>query len=193
MSFAKRAMPPVLPVGIDTDLLIQFSRCESDLEAYEDPEERQVQRRFAIYSRRLIERLRDQQAPIFISSITVAEYLVRVDPAKHGQVIRDLQEIFTVVGFNLHAASIASDLAARSKSRHKSVRRNNDRMIVSADTKIIASLLAGGAKTIYLHDENAYDLARHVAGERANFAKLSTAPADLLEFIEDAEDAEPQR
>lgn len=177
----------VMPVGIDTDLLIQSYLSASDLDAYTDPEARDSQRLFALYAKRLIEDIRVRKTPLLISSITVAEYLVKIPAPQHGQSIRELQELFTIVNFNLRSASIAADLVAKAKTRHKSARRNNDRMIVSADTKIIASLIAAGAKTIYFHDKIAYDLACHVVRDRVNVKRLEAAPSDLLDIIEDAD------
>lgn len=168
------------PVGIDTDILIQAYRRGSDFRMYHDPNERKQQQRFAICADGLITSLRRDERPIYLSVITLAEFLHKVPTRNHVQVTQDLERVFTIIEFNRQSASKAAEIA---EARFKAARKRSPektRVAIKADIKIIANLIASGVEEIYFHDDNAMNIAKGFISARP----LPTEPADLLDLAE---------
>ena len=169
------------PVGIDTNILIYAEKSESQLRSISIRAERDQARIFSTYSLRLLARLRDEGHPLLLSSVSLGEYLVPVKPALHAEVIREVAKLFTIVDYNQRAASLAARIVAETPRTGRTMRENGGRPVVMADTKLIASLIAGGARTIYFNDRRAKNIAMPFTDARM----LPTTPTDLLEIVED--------
>ena len=85
--------------------------------------------------------------------VAVAEILVPVPKAKHGLLIAHLKENFVCAEFGDRAASIAADLFAQAKNIAADQTYEN-RHVIRADIKIIASAKAAGATTFYTNDDD---------------------------------------
>ena len=99
-------------------------------------------------SRILINELKHEQTLIILSSIVVSELLIGIDPAKHDDFIAEIQEQFTIVSFAEQAMALAADLWMRTHKVSEDIR---ERKCIKADTMIVASAKAGGAKIFYSH------------------------------------------
>ena len=178
------------PVGIDTNIVIYAQKSESDFRKIKDMDQRREVRTLSRCSVRLLTRLQDSGHPIFLSAISLGEYLVRVEPDVHVTVTRELSKLLTVVDFNQRAASIAAGMVDCSKELNSSMRLKIDRPVLMADIKIIASLVAANVKTIYFNDMGACKIGKQVVDARM----LPTNPSDLIELIEDrdAASSEPE-
>ena len=93
-----------------------------------------------------------------ISSIALAEVLVPVSNKKKGKLISELSKRFVIADFTIQAATIASSLWAEHK-KLPADEQYDKRIVLSADTKIIASLKAVGVSTMYSHDRKCRKIA----------------------------------
>jgi predicted nucleic acid-binding protein len=171
------------PVGIDTNILIFSTRSQADLMGIADIPRRKSCKEQSRYAVRLIDRLRSQNRLIPLSTISLGEYLVKVKPEDHLAVIKQLESFLSIVGYTQRAASIAAKIAATTATPKRAARQEGERMITTADTKIMASLIAGGAQTVYLNDKRACQLGKPYV----ETLMLPMSPSDLLEYGEDKE------
>jgi predicted nucleic acid-binding protein len=172
------------PVGIDTNILIYATRSQSQLLAITDVAKRDECRKLSRYAIRLIDRLRNEEKPILLSTISLGEYLVKVKASDHSRVTKELESLFSIVGYSQKAASKAAEMAACTSLPKRAAREQGDRMVVAADTKIMASLIAAGATTIYLNDKRACQLGKQFV----NTCMLPLVPTDLTELIEEKDE-----
>jgi hypothetical protein len=96
----------------------------------------------------------ERNATVYLSIVTVAEFLVKVPLGSHAKTIQKLEERFRIAQFNLKAASMAADFVARSRENPGIVRIQGDRPCLMADIKIVASIFATGVvKKFYANDD----------------------------------------
>jgi hypothetical protein len=88
----------------------------------------------------------------------VAELLIPVPVSKHGLLITALRELFVCADFGDRAASIAAELWAKYKEVPDD-RRYDERHVLRADVKIIATAKAAGATKFSTNDDNCRALA----------------------------------
>lgn len=161
------------PVGIDSDILIHaYHQTKND---QDDISER---------ARRLLDWLFDQKRPVYLSVISIGEFLVKVPIGKHARTIQKLEERFRIAPFNLKAASLAADLVSKSKNNPAIVRVDGDRPCLMADIKIVASLLAtGSVRQIYGNDDRMISIVNSLSTTVAT--KLPVDPLTLLQYQDD--------
>src|SRR4051812_47684246 len=85
-------------------------------------------------SRILISDLKYEKTLVILSSITVSELLIGIDPTKHIDFIASIQEQFTIVPFAEQAMALAADLWMRT---HKVSDDARERKCIRADTMIV--------------------------------------------------------
>lgn len=137
--------------GIDTNLLIYaLYKGES---ANDD---------LSIRAKSLTRHLWDIKHEIAISVISLSEYLVKIDPEHHVSTTREIESYFRIAPFNARAAQIAAELFPHAK-RLNSGPNKRERTVMSADVKIIASLVAAGVYDIHSNDERFLKIANLIA------------------------------
>lgn len=134
-------------VGIDSNVLIYAGLAPSKGDSSKLTGE------LGIRAKMLLHRLHREKATILLPTIAVAELLVPIPKAKHGDVLAVLEKHFVCSPFSLHAAAIAAELWARKKS-NPTVGHKGSRIVVKADAQILGTLIAGGATEFYTHDQN---------------------------------------
>lgn len=140
-------------VSLDTQICIWAIRGGGN------PSQREEVRR----SRILLDQLEDESATIIIPSVVVAELLVPVDVAKHGEFLIELQKRFVTAPVDLQAASLAASIWQQHKNLKKS--DQTKRTILKADALIVASAQCAGARRFYSHDKGCRHLARLIGME----------------------------
>jgi predicted nucleic acid-binding protein len=105
-----------------------------------------------------IQRLaRKKECRIAISTITVAEYLAGIDESKKLKALRGLERNYTIAAFNNKAAVDAGRIFIYGKKNAN--RSCYSRTVISADSKVIASLKAMRCSFFVSHDAEAVKLA----------------------------------
>jgi predicted nucleic acid-binding protein len=115
---------------------------------------------------------------LVVSTITLAEYLVGVEPSRHAKVTDQFNEWFLLKPFDAQAASIAARLW---KDAPTTLRKQYGlRSVFAADVKIIATAKAAGAERFYSHDKHCRLLASAVMDAR-------DLPSHSEDLFDDAE------
>jgi predicted nucleic acid-binding protein len=91
------------------------------------------------------------KARVLVSSISVAEFLVRVPPELHPRTLAELSSRFDIAAFDARCAPLAA--ALRAGAREKGQPAPGDRRVVSSDAMIVASVKFAGATRLYSADE----------------------------------------
>ncbi|MFO0383278.1 MAG: type II toxin-antitoxin system VapC family toxin [Pirellula sp.] len=126
------------PVGIDSQLLMHANR-----EKFNDEHERANH----AHAKSLLTQLFRNRVQVCLSIISVSEFLFPYDDTQKIKEIANLEKAFSIVPFNNRAAILASSIARESKELIDGT-RPNDRALVLADAKILASLIVHGCKRI---------------------------------------------
>ncbi|MCC9654364.1 hypothetical protein [Rhodopirellula halodulae] len=169
--------------GIDTNILIYSTRTDADIRKLIDEQARKEARKLRAASQRLLKRLRQDDWQIFISTITLGEYLVKVDPRAHAKTIIELRSLCTFAEFNIRAATLAAEMTGKAKAVKQTMRLKVDRPVLMADVKIIASLRAAGVQHFYVNDGGCCK----VAQQFMKASLLPMEPVTLLEIMEQDE------
>lgn len=140
-----------MTVGIDSNILI-YAGVVPRTAANSSKEQEALTRRAKI----LLHDLRKEQ--VVLPMLAIAELLIPVPKAQHGAIIGALRDIFFCPDFGDQAASIAAELWARYKGVPAD-RRYENRHVMRADAKIIATAKAAGATVFYTNDDNCRTLA----------------------------------
>jgi hypothetical protein len=106
----------------------------------------------------LIHRCAHDKTTIFLPTVAISELLVPVPRVQKGALIAALQKRFVCAPFDLPAAAIAADLWVEHKKLPQDM-QYRDRHVLRADTCIVASVFAAGAREFYTHDEKCRALA----------------------------------
>ena len=106
------------------------------------------------WTRQLIKDL-DKRIKISITSIVIGEYLAHFDADDLAVQLASIQRDFVVLPYDARAASIAAQLWQKRHEIADPPKRN----VLKADIQILGCAIAGGAKTIYSHDEDIHKLA----------------------------------
>lgn len=120
----------------------------------------------------LLHQLRDTQ--VALPLVAISELLVPVSVAKHGLLLNHLRDMFICAEFNERAASIAAGLWAKYKGIPAD-QKYDDRHVMRADAKILASAKAAGASVFYRNDDNCRILANIIMTDKGlpkNFPEL---------------------
>lgn len=126
-------------------------------------------------SRWLFEDLAQRKTIVVVSSVAVAEFLIGVDPRRHGDMIAEIQEMFVIHPFDLPAMSYAARLWDRHRDLPKA--EQLDRYVLKADVQIVATAKSAGVSTFYSHDKKARGLAETLG---MNAMDLPTVAPDLF-------------
>lgn len=112
----------------------------------------------------LLDMLEEQKETIIVPTVAVAELLVGVEPAKHGDFIAEFQQRFFCPPFDLRASALAAELWLyhRGLPKGEQLQRN----VLKSDVMIIATAKAAGATVYYSQERKARALATKV-GMRA--------------------------
>jgi hypothetical protein len=157
-------------VGVDSQVVIYAGVVPKNVtESAKSAQYAELSRR----AKMLLHNLRSER--VVLPLIAISELLVPVPVSKHGLLIAALKELFVCTEFGERAASIAADIWARYKNV-PSDRRYDDRHVMRADVKIIASAKAAGATRFYSHDHNC----RTLAGLVMTASDLPKQPNELF-------------
>jgi predicted nucleic acid-binding protein len=108
-------------------------------------------------SKYLLRELSDPEIHVVVPMICVAEVIAPLPDAKRGEFIAELQERFVLQPFDTRAAAIAAKLRELSASAGKDTQYG--RLVLKADTLIVASAKSAGATVFYTNDVNCRKLA----------------------------------
>ena len=98
---------------------------------------------------------------LVLSTIAVAEILVPVPKKEKGKLISILSERFVLADFNAQAAAIAAEIWSEHKKLPADMQYKK-RLVLKADSMIVASAKAVGADEFYTSDNNCRKLAKLV-------------------------------
>ncbi len=169
--------------GIDSNILIYAGLVpKSASSSAASPEQQELTRRAKI----LLHELREAQVVLPMDAI--AELLIPVPKSKHGLVIIALRELFICPDFNDQAASIAADLWAKYKGVPTDQKYEN-KHVMRADAKIVATAKAAGATVFYSNDANCRTLANLIMAGK----ELPKASQELFidQILEDGMESKP--
>jgi hypothetical protein len=134
--------------GIDSMILVYAGIVpRSPKNSGDTPDDQKLARRAKI----LLHQLKSDT--VVFPTIAISEILVPVPASKRGLLITALQELFVCPEFDQRAAVIAAELWARYKEVPPDLKYEN-RHVMRADVKIIASAKAVGATHFYTNDDN---------------------------------------
>jgi predicted nucleic acid-binding protein len=133
----------------------------------------------------LIEGLAAEKKPVIAPSIAVAEFLIGVDPNRHGDMIAVLQERFIIQPFDLPAMSLAARLWNQIHAAPKD--NSTTRNVLKSDVVIAATAKSAGASVVYSHDKHLRKLAEML---NMTGSDLPTGPPHL--FADVSETPEPE-
>jgi predicted nucleic acid-binding protein len=108
-------------------------------------------------TRVLLELLMERKDEIVLASVTVSEFLIRIPPARHKDVLAKIDEWFTVHPFDLPACALAASLWPRHKAATGA--GSTDRKCIMSDVLIVATAKFAGATVFYSHDAKCRKLA----------------------------------
>ena len=109
----------------------------------------------------LFHTLDEDHAQIIVPSVSLAEYLVPVNPSSHNDVIAPLAKRFILAPFDAHCAALAARLFVEGKE-DRDMDCKNARNLLKSDSLIIATAVVHGAKTFYSDDAKCRNLAKRV-------------------------------
>lgn len=138
-----------LLTGLDTDFLIHHLRLPSKATTDSDKENSKS-------AKAIVRELRMKQVPLYLSCITVAEYLAGIDETSRLKVMNDLATDFVIVPFSLKSSI---ETARISMFLNALACVPGDRKILTADAKIVGSLKAQGVRRILTFDDKMQKLA----------------------------------
>lgn len=177
-----KGKPTPIKAGIDTNVLIH---------ALVDPNEKVTGQKAMLVKRSkwLLRELVSERCEIYVSIISLAEYLVRVSEDRHDQTIQAMETQFRIAPFNFRAARECSVLVTEAKRilRSDGSRQVGERSILMADSKIIASLVAANVDRIYTHDRKAME----IANIRVKAELVPETPTNLFDYSEHVHGSEP--
>lgn len=137
-------------VGIDSNVVILAGLVPKTAE--DSAEQQALARRAKI----LLHDLRNHL--VVLPMIAVSEVLVKVPASKHGATIDKLKQLFVCSDFSEEAASIAASLWGQHKNLPAD-QKYDERIVMLADAKIVASAKATGATMFYSHNRDCRTLA----------------------------------
>jgi predicted nucleic acid-binding protein len=106
----------------------------------------------------LLRQLDDDKATIIVPTVVVAELLVPLRPAQHGEFIAELRRRFFCPPLELQAAALAAELWRKHRGLPKS--QQAKRTTLKADVLIIATARVAGASIFYSHEPKCRRLAK---------------------------------
>lgn len=109
----------------------------------------------------LFRKLDDEQAQIVVSSVSVSEYLIRVEPAKHAEAIAQISSRFIIQPFDARCVSLAAQLFVDGKAQRE-MGKDDARKSLRADTMIVACAKAAGVSALYTNDGGCRNLAKGI-------------------------------
>ncbi|QYK47378.1 MAG: PIN domain-containing protein [Phycisphaeraceae bacterium] len=109
----------------------------------------------------LFRKLDDEHAQIVVSSVSVSEYLIRVDPAKHAEAVAEISSRFIIHPFDARCVSLAARLFVDGKSQRE-MGKDDARKCLRADTMIVACAKAAGVLSLYSNDKGCRNLANGI-------------------------------
>src|SRR5579885_1321006 len=106
----------------------------------------------------LLDDLAAKKETVILPTVAAAEFLLGVDPARHGSVVADLQERFVLRPFDLPAMS----WAARRWQQHRNLPKAEQisRVCLKADVMIVATAKVAGVSVVYSHESKVRKLAQ---------------------------------
>lgn len=152
-------------VGIDTQILIHAYRT-----SFKSTEEQVIASR----SRRLLADILQSESMICISSITLGEFLAGVNANVVTKTANEIQKNFQIAQYNTHAAIVNAQLTPFIKPL-----ASGDRKVLSADSKILASIIAASCNQFFTFDAKFLKLAQASKLIRA----FPLPEADLLDGL----------
>lgn len=171
---SKHRSNPRRRVGIDTNIMI-YSLAESNKASKDEA--------FLIkQSRRILSALRGRRDYICVSAISIAEYLVKIDKTDHEEVMRSLGKLFVIFPFNLKAVSLTAEIRAGQRPSGA-----EQRLRISSDIKILASMKSEHVDVFYTHDTNLLKLAPQYLHDVRD---IIDAQRDLFEWAADSNDVQ---
>jgi predicted nucleic acid-binding protein len=138
-------------IALDTNILIYASKLPTD----PDPDG------FHQSARELISHLSSDNTQkgkrVLLPSIVLAEYLIPIEKAKRGSVLKNLEKWVFVAGFDAQAASIAANLfpdAVETWRKEKATNPESEyarksRQVLKSDVLILATVIAHGGSRFY--------------------------------------------
>lgn len=133
-------------VGIDTMVVIYAGLAPS--KAKRSPEAEELRIRALM----LLNQLRKEKCAIILPAICVAEILVPVAENKRGELAQVLADLFDCRPFDLEASAIAAKLRSEHDRRPKE-EQYEDRVVLKADSMILATACVGGATKFFTNDD----------------------------------------
>lgn len=103
----------------------------------------------------LLEELVRRGTRLAITSVALGEFLSHFDDDERATQLVTIASAFVILPYDARAAAIAADLW----NRRNEAKSTATRVVLKADIQIVASAIAGGAGTIYSHDDNLRKLA----------------------------------
>jgi len=178
-----------MTVGIDSQILIYAgvvpSKPRKGLSEQTKNHLKDLRRR----SRVLLGLIADET--IVLPMVAIAELLVPVPPSKKGVLLRELTERFNCRPLDLQAASMAADLWAAYEEIPDD-QQYDDRHVMRADTLIIATCQAAGARLFYSHDRKCRAMAK-LAGMEPKDIPTRDPKGNLFEQQEADEDEDAEK
>lgn len=143
-------------VGIDSMVLIYANAVPVKSQSKRSKEFEELSVRAKLLLHILTKSKKDVQ--IVLPTVAIAELLTPVQKHLKGNLTSELSKMFICAPFDLHAASIASDLWAAHGSTSERLKYKN-RHLLKSDVMIIGSAMSAGATDFYTHDKKCRELA----------------------------------
>ena len=109
----------------------------------------------------LFELLGEEKAQVVLPSVVVAEFLVKVPEEQRDETLAELSQAFIIHPFDAVATTTAALLWNVGRPQRMS-KKPGTREALKADTLLVATAHAAGAKIIYTHDKQLRKLAGQV-------------------------------
>jgi len=110
----------------------------------------------------LFAKLEEEEAQIIIPSVVLAEFVTPLETRqKREAVIAEMRKRFVIAPFDARDAAVAADLWHYGKNKRQ-MKRANARVILRADTLIVATAYGYGAQIFYTDDDDCLNMAKKV-------------------------------